>query len=59
MAVPKKRISKTRRDIRRSHHHVKKSQLTLCSHCKQPKQAHRVCPHCGYYAGVEIVEPEE
>jgi len=59
MAVPKRRISKTRRDKRRANIHASVGQHVLCSHCKQPKMAHRLCPHCGYYAGVEIVEPEE
>jgi large subunit ribosomal protein L32 len=59
MAVPKRRISKTRRDKRRSHLRAPRNATTLCSHCKQPKVAHRVCANCGYYAGVEIFEPEE
>ncbi len=59
MAVPKRRISRTRRDKRRSHLKASASQVSLCSHCKQPKVAHRLCPHCGYYGGVEVVEPEE
>ncbi len=59
MAVPKRRVSKTRRDKRRSHHRAGVSQVSQCTHCKQPKVAHRLCPHCGYYAGVELVEPEE
>ena len=59
MAVPKKRISRTRRDKRRTHHRAPMRQLTLCAHCKQPKVAHRVCPHCGHYGGVEVVEPKE
>ena len=59
MAVPKRRISRTRRDKRRSHLRARSNKVALCSHCKQPKVAHRLCPHCGYYAGVEVVEPEE
>ena len=59
MAVPKRRISSTRRDKRRSHLDAGARQASLCSHCKQPKVPHRLCPHCGYYAGVEIVEPED
>jgi large subunit ribosomal protein L32 len=59
MAVPKKRISRTRRDRRRSHLRASIGQVSLCSHCKQPKLAHRLCPHCGYYAGVEMVQQEE
>ena len=59
MAVPKRKISKARRNKRRSHLRSGGSQVSKCSHCKQPKVAHRVCPHCGYYAGVEILEEEE
>ena len=54
MACPKKKISRTRRDNRRSHHALKPSLPTLCGHCKQPKQMHRVCGNCGYYAGAQV-----
>jgi large subunit ribosomal protein L32 len=59
MAVPKRRISRTRRDLRRTHHKLTSAQFVVCTHCKKPKIAHRLCPHCGYYAGVEVVAPEE
>jgi large subunit ribosomal protein L32 len=59
MAVPKKRTSPTRRDKRRTHDKVDAVKPALCSHCKQPKQPHTVCASCGYYAGVEVMEPEE
>ncbi len=59
MAVPKRRISSTRRDKRRSHLAIKPALPVQCSHCKQPKAPHRVCPNCGYYAGVEVVQPED
>ncbi|MBD3391764.1 MAG: 50S ribosomal protein L32 [Chitinivibrionales bacterium] len=59
MAVPKRRISSTRRDKRRSHHRLQAPKPALCSHCKQPKVAHRVCPNCGHYGGMEVIEPEE
>jgi large subunit ribosomal protein L32 len=26
-----------------------------CPHCHESKLPHRVCPHCGYYNGMEIV----
>jgi large subunit ribosomal protein L32 len=48
-----------RRDRRRSHLALKASKPALCSHCKQPKMAHRVCGNCGYYAGMEVQAPEE
>ncbi|HLV30239.1 MAG TPA: 50S ribosomal protein L32 [Chitinispirillaceae bacterium] len=59
MAVPKKHTSSARRDRRRSHLALKPSKPVLCSHCKQPKVAHRVCNNCGYYAGREISSPED
>lgn len=59
MAVPKKRSSPARRDRRRSHLGLKPAKPVLCSHCKQPKAAHRVCGNCGFYAGREVTAPED
>jgi len=59
MAVPKKKHSKMRRNKRRSHMALKPPRTVLCSHCKQPAVAHRVCGNCGYYAGVEVKPPKE
>lgn len=59
MALPKKRISKTRRDRRRSHLGLKPATPILCQHCKQPTRPHRVCGSCGYYAGIEVMAPKE
>ncbi len=59
MAVPKRRISQSRRDMRRSHHALNASMPAICSHCKQPKLPHRVCPACGYYDGREVISVKE
>ncbi|HEX2957531.1 MAG TPA: 50S ribosomal protein L32 [Chitinispirillaceae bacterium] len=59
MAVPKKHHTSARRDRRRSHLAIKPSKPVTCSHCKQPKTAHRVCSNCGYYAGREVIQVEE
>ena len=59
MALPKKRVTSARRDKRRSHLAIKPVKPVLCSHCKQPKVAHRVCGNCGHYAGMEVSTPEE
>jgi len=58
MAVPKKRTSKSKRDMRRSHHALEQRFTVLCSNCGAPKQRHRVCPSCGFYRGrlVKVVE---
>jgi len=59
MAVPKRRTSRTRRDKRRAHDRLAVPKPALCSHCKQPKIAHRVCPNCGHYGGIEVIQPKE
>ena len=59
MAVPKRRTSKARRDKRRANWKLNKPALAQCSHCAHLVIPHRVCDNCGYYAGVEVIEPEE
>lgn len=59
MAVPKRKHSQARRDKRRSN--VWKLQLpafSKCTQCGELKMPHRVCPHCGYYKGKEVVKTE-
>jgi large subunit ribosomal protein L32 len=55
MAVPKKKISKSRRDMRRSHHALKSQSRIECSNCGELKRLHHVCPACGHYDGREVV----
>lgn len=56
MAVPKQRHTKSRRNMRRSHHALTPLTLTTCSHCRRAIQPHRMCPHCGYYKDREVVD---
>ncbi len=58
MAHPKHKISKTRRDKRRTHYKAKTATYALCSNCGAPVEYHRVCPECGYYRGKPMVEKE-
>ncbi|OQW46640.1 MAG: 50S ribosomal protein L32 [Proteobacteria bacterium SG_bin7] len=55
MPMPKKRISKMRRDIRRSHHALTMAGTQKCDNCGALARPHRVCPSCGYYKGKEVV----
>jgi large subunit ribosomal protein L32 len=55
MALPKYRISKTRKLKRRSHLALGVPARNLCPECGQTKQPHRVCLHCGYYSGRKIM----
>lgn len=55
MGVPKKRKSKMKTALRRSHHALKQTNLVSCSHCQAPLLPHRACPSCGYYQGKHVV----
>jgi large subunit ribosomal protein L32 len=56
MAVPKKKTSKSRRDMRRSHHALKPVARVECPNCGEVKRPHHVCPSCGHYRGREVVQ---
>lgn len=58
MAVPKKKISKSRRDQRRSHHALKAGSYAECGNCGELKRPHHVCQACGYYDDREVVQEE-
>ena len=51
MAVPQRRISKTRKRMRRTHFKLEVEGLVTCPNCGEMIKAHHVCPKCGYYAG--------
>jgi len=54
MAVPKKKISKSRRNMRRSHHALPRAAYVECANCGEQKRPHHVCASCGYYDGREV-----
>ena len=58
MAVPKKKISKSRRDMRRAHHALPSSARVECPNCGELKRPHHVCAACGHYDGREVLETE-
>jgi large subunit ribosomal protein L32 len=55
MAVPKRKTSKTRKRKRLTHWKLSAPNLVECPQCHELKLPHKVCPHCGYYKGREIV----
>ncbi|TYP00249.1 LSU ribosomal protein L32P [Geothermobacter ehrlichii] len=59
MAVPKKKTSKSKRDMRRAHDSLTPPGVSTCPQCNEPKQPHRVCPNCGFYKGKEILSGED
>ena len=60
MAVPKSKVSKARRDKRRSSHwKLSAPALVECPNCGELKLSHRVCKACGQYDGREVIAVEE
>jgi large subunit ribosomal protein L32 len=56
MAVPKKKVSKSRRNQRRAHDSLKTMSSAECANCGELKRPHHVCGACGHYDGREVVE---
>jgi large subunit ribosomal protein L32 len=59
MAVPKAKTTKSRRNMRRSHHALVAPARSNCPQCGEAKHPHRVCPNCGTYRGREVVQTDE
>jgi large subunit ribosomal protein L32 len=59
MAVPKKKTSKSRKNMRRAHDSLTAPTVSVCPQCKSPKLPHRACASCGTYKGKEVIKAEE
>ncbi len=55
MAVPKSKITKSRRGMRQSHDALSGANPAECANCGELKRPHHVCPACGHYAAREVV----
>ena len=56
MAVPKKRTSKSRKRMRRSHDHLKyTASVTECENCGELKLRHHICSACGTYKNHQVI----
>lgn len=57
MAVPKRRTTSSKRNMRRAHHALTATGgLSTCSNCKRPVRSHQMCTACGYYKGEEVID---
>ncbi len=57
MAVPKGKVSKARRDKRRSSHwKLEVPGIVACPKCGAYRLPHRACKACGYYNGREVIK---
>ena len=59
MAVPKRKVSKARRDKRRnSHWKLSLPGMVKCPQCGEMKLAHRTCKNRGTYTARQVVAKE-
>ncbi len=56
MAVPKKKVSKSRRNMRRfaAGNKLDKTTVVTCPSCSEPTRPHRICA-CGFYDGKSVL----
>lgn len=59
MAVPKKKTSKSKRDMRRAHDALTVPGISACPNCGEPKVPHRACASCGHYKGKEVIPADK
>lgn len=57
--LPKRKISKSRRNRRRAHDALSLNHLVECENCGEYHVAHRVCLKCGTYRGEQVMEVED
>ena len=55
MPVPKRKVSKSRRDKRSANKGLVFSMLSNCQTCGVPVLPHQVCKECGHYKGVKVL----
>jgi large subunit ribosomal protein L32 len=59
VAVPKRRKSSSKRDMRRANHDkVAAPTVVGCPNCEAPMVPHRVCGSCGFYKGRAVLKAE-
>lgn len=55
MAVPKRKTTPSKRDMRRANHDkVTPVQVVSCESCGEARLPHRACGACGYYDGRKV-----
>ena len=59
MAVPKRKVSKARRDSRRANWTASAPTLVECPKCHELMAPHTVCKKCGSYKNKVVVEEKK
>ena len=55
MPVPKRKVSKSRRDMRSANKHIIPKVVNMCSNCEHPIISHQACENCGHYKGRKVL----
>ncbi len=59
MAVPKGKVSKSRRDMRKANWKLEAPGMVKCPVCGELKLPHRACAKCGDYKGKTVIAVSE
>ncbi|MEM6667890.1 MAG: 50S ribosomal protein L32 [Pseudomonadota bacterium] len=59
MAVPKSKVTRSKRNMRRAHDKLGAAAYIECSNCGELSRPHHVCAACGHYAGREVIAQVE
>jgi len=55
MAVPKSKITRSKRGMRRAHDALKNINTEECKNCGELKLPHHICSSCGHYGSNEVI----
>jgi len=58
MAVPKSKISKSKRNMRRAHHALKSSNVVEDKNTGEMVRPHHICLKTGMYKGEQVIDVE-
>ena len=56
MPVPKRKLSRKRRNQRSANKGIKPKAIAACQTCQAPVMPHQVCTECGYYKGAKVIQ---
>ncbi|MCH9031674.1 MAG: 50S ribosomal protein L32 [candidate division Zixibacteria bacterium] len=59
MAHPKRRHSRARGRKRRTNWKIDVPTVVACKSCGQKKLQHFICPNCGFYREMEMIEVDD
>ena len=55
MQAPKRKTSKSRRNMRRAHDGLVAVRISECPNCGEQVRSHCVCLSCGFYRGRQVL----